>query len=170
MNNWSFIETIGMSPESLIQGLETDELVEHQLDIDLPRLYVIFNGKHVTNKNEIDSPIRDLELLRCCTQSVFAPALEYLVKVFPTVHILHNKEGDKSRIDVNRKPIYQNGILSYISPTITSFDTNCIISTYFRAVRRDDLEPCFLIYMELFFNLKSSKGTLLFRCESQLKK
>lgn len=168
MTNWSFIETIGMSPESLIQGLETKELIEHQLDVDLPRLDVTINGKHVMNKDEIGST--NQELLRCCTQSVFAPALEYLVKVFPTVHILHNKDGDKSKIDVNRKPVYYNGILSYISPTIRSFDTNCIISTYFRAVGKDNLEPCFLIYMELFFNLESNKGTLLFRLDPQLKK
>ena len=153
----------------------------HQLDVDLPRLDVIIDGKRIIDREQMAKAMNqvtpvssnDLYLLRCCTQSVFAPALEYLTKVFPTVYILDNKERDKSQIIVNNKPVYFNkpegflaslaSLLSGVQPTIKYFETDCIISTYFTAVTQYDLEPCFVIYMQLFFNLESNTGTLLFQ-------
>lgn len=160
-NIWSFIENVEINDQILSVGLETIDKIERQLDVDIPRLDVTFNGDKIICKDQIIT--NDLTILRCCTQSVFFQPLSYLINLFPDVHILHERKAIKSSINIHTKKYYNSGILSYLGLVLPITISDCILSTYFSACRKNDLKCVFQIYMQFIFDINSNVGTLLFQ-------
>lgn len=156
---WSFIESISMSERSLEDGLETLEKIKRQLDVDIPRSNIIFNGERVRSVDQIID--NDLDVLRCCTQAVFVKPLEHLIKVFPSVYLTHN---DGVNIIANVKKC-QNGFFGLINK---KSESDFFISTSFSARRKSDMSFYFYITMDYVFDFKLKIGTLIFQTKKIL--
>lgn len=160
ISNWSFIEVINIDSDFLLSGLETPEKIRRQLDVDVPRLRILVNGKQITKAEQITS--NNMNMLRCCTQSVFFKPLEYLMNIFPDFHIIHERTNEQSKIDITVRKEYVNGILSYIGLIEPNVITECSISTIFSVRRKHDMKECFQIFMQFIFDVESNKGNLIF--------
>lgn len=154
--SWSFVENISISPKLLMSGLETPEKVIRQLEVDIDRLSIEFNGELVKNVNQLLD--NRLDILRCCTQAVFFRPLEYLVSLFPDFHIVHgtNNRSVKIQAYVNKCNF---GFCGLYMNSKEEFD----VSTSFSALRKDDLECCFYINIQFVFEIGKSFGLLLFQ-------
>lgn len=157
---WSFVENINMNDKILEVGLESFDKIKRQLDVDIPRLDITVNGNKINNKDQILT--NNLNILRCCTQSVFFQPLSYLIKLFPNVHIVHERKKVKSTINIDTKKNYDYGIFSYLRNELPT-TTECTISTYFSALRKNDMKCVFIIYIQFIFDIDSNMGTLLFQ-------
>jgi hypothetical protein len=163
-DKWVFIENLDINLEILNIGLETFDKIKHQLDIDIPRLNITVNKNKINCKEDILE--NNLDMLRCCTQSVFYVPLEYFIKLFSDFHITHKKKKNKSLISINTNKKYKFSLLSYLNLSesyIISENIECVISTYFNKFKKKDMKYCFSIYMQFTFDLKSNKGVLIYQ-------
>lgn len=154
--SWSFIESVIMPPKYLEDGLETFEKVKRQLESDIPRSNIVFNGEQVKCIDQIID--NDIKVLRCCTQAVFVRPLEHLMKIFPHVYLTHenNKEGVNIVVNVKK----HDELFGYkIKNDINDFT----IATSFSARRKSDMKRCFDIKMQYMFTFEIKVGTLIFQ-------
>ena len=161
---WSFVENVEMNNKILEVGLESFDKIKRQLDVDIPRLNIIIDGIKINNKDQI--LIKDLNILRCCTQSIFFQPLSYLIKLFPDFHIIHERKKVKSTINIYTQNYYVSSIFSYIGWSFIDNTTDCTVSTYFSALRKSDMKCVFMIHMQFIFDIDSNKGTLFFQIKN----
>lgn len=160
---WSFVENVDMNDKILEVGLESFDKIKRQLDVDIPRLNIVIDDIKINNKDQIIT--KDLNILRCCTQSIFFQPLSYLIKLFPDVHIIHEREKVKSSVTIYTKK-YNSGLFSYIGWSLPNTTTDCTVSTYFSALRKSDMKCIFMIYMQFIFDCSSNIGTLFFQVKN----
>lgn len=153
--SWSFVENISLVPSLMLIGLETREKVIHQLEVDIHRLDIEFNGELVKNIEQITD--NSLDVLRCCTQAVFFRPLEYLISIFPDFHIIHGMNDRSVKIQAYVDKC-NSGFWGY-----NNSKEEFVISTSFSALQKDDLECCFYINMQYVFEIGKSSGMLVFQ-------
>lgn len=76
-------------------GMRTRNAVRRQLALDLPRSCVSINGVRVTSADEV---YRRVSYPRLCTQAVFAPPIEWLLRMGLVAHEL---QGNASPMTVD---------------------------------------------------------------------
>jgi hypothetical protein len=154
--SWSFVENISVVPILMSIGLETREKVMHQLEVDIHRLDIEFNGELVKSIEQLSD--NSLDVLRCCTQAVFVIPLEYLVSIFPDFHIVHGMNDTSVKIQAYVDKC-KSGFWGWYKNSKEEF----VISTSFSALRKVDLECCFYINMQYVFEIGKSSGMLVFQ-------
>ena len=155
--SWSFVENISIAPMLLMTGLETPEKVRRQLEVDIHRLDIEFNGELVKNVDQLLN--NRLDVLRCCTQAVFVRPLEYLVSIFPDFHLVHGMNGRYVKIQA----YVDEGDVGFWGWGCRDSKEEFVVSTSFSALRKDDLESCFSINMQFVFEIGNSVGLLVFQ-------